>query len=194
MNPEITVQPTQEPVSLMELKQHLRLEFDFLEDDSVLSSMLTQARVYTEGIKGLAYVTRTYRLWLNAWPDVRSIELPFPPLQSVTSVTWYDKDDAPTVLSAATDYRVVTVSWPGRIVLRNDAFWPTATLRAVDGIEVVYVAGYGDPVDVPETEKSALKLAVGHWYENREATTPDAVTEMPFAVRTLLNFNRVNWF
>lgn len=54
--------------------------------------------------------------------------------------------------------------------------------------------GPGDaaPVVPPvnETQRQAARLLVGHWYANREAATPVALTEAPLAVRMLLDFNR----
>lgn len=51
-----------------------------------------------------------------------------------------------------------------------------------------------DPAPLPpavnETQRQAVRLLVGHWYANREAATPGALTEAPMAVGMLLAFNR----
>ncbi|NIP96559.1 MAG: phage gp6-like head-tail connector protein, partial [Akkermansiaceae bacterium] len=47
---------------------------------------------------------------------------------------------------------------------------------------------------VPETTRQAIRLLVGHWYENREAiSTSGAVPkEVPLGVQALLWLERVN--
>ncbi|MCW5861278.1 MAG: head-tail connector protein, partial [Caldilineales bacterium] len=44
-----------------------------------------------------------------------------------------------------------------------------ATLRELNAIHIRFEAGYGAASAVPTRYKQALKLLVGHWYENREA-------------------------
>jgi gp6-like head-tail connector protein len=64
---------------------------------------------------------------------------------------------------------------------------------------VTYVAGYpptdDDPPDyaanVPASFKVAMKLLIGNWYENREATVTGTInTTLELAVRQLLDFFR----
>lgn len=43
---------------------------------------------------------------------------------------------------------------------------------------------------VNETQRQAVRLLLGHWYANREAATPGALTEAPMAVRLLVGLNR----
>jgi uncharacterized phiE125 gp8 family phage protein len=53
---------------------------------------------------------------------------------------------------------------------------------------VRFTAGYGDTAsDVPQTIRQAILLAVGHWYENREATVAVGnVRELPLGIEALL--------
>lgn len=43
---------------------------------------------------------------------------------------------------------------------------------------------------VTETQRHAARLLVGHWYANREAASEKALSEVPMAVRMLLDFNK----
>ena len=46
--------------------------------------------------------------------------------------------------------------------------WPTDALRAINGVEVEFIAGYGVGADVPAPIREALLLCVGDMHNNRE--------------------------
>jgi uncharacterized phiE125 gp8 family phage protein len=55
-----------------------------------------------------------------------------------------------------------------------------------DAVTVTYVAGYGNASDCPQLAQHAIRMLVGHWYENRESATVGAeVREVPMAVTRL---------
>ncbi|MCK9569543.1 head-tail connector protein [Candidatus Pacearchaeota archaeon] len=112
-------------------------------------------------------------------------------------IKYYGTDDTEYFVSGA-DYFVDSKSEPGRIVLAYGKSWPSTTLRPVNGICVTYVAGYGYSDEVPQAVKQAMKLLIGHWYENRETTIAmnvgageADVKKIPYAVESLLWMNRV---
>ena len=175
--------PAAEPVSLAEAKAHLRVET--ADDDSLITALITAAREAAEAHMRRALVTQTWRLSLDRFPaapqpwwdgvrqgadmpgDGSVIELPRPPLVSVTSVTAYDDADNPTVASAAS-YYVDSDNEPGRVVLRSGKTWPV-TVRVANGVEVLFVAGYGAAGAVPQAIRQGMLMLIGHLYENREA-------------------------
>lgn len=160
--------PTSEPVSLADAKNHLRVDDDVTEDDALIAGLVTAAREEFENQADRTLFTTTYRLVLDAWPSSYIITLPRPPLVSVTSIVYTDDEDNATTLSSS-DYIVDVDAWPGRIVLRSSASWPSVTLREAGGIVITYVAGYASTSNVPQRHKQAILMLVGHWYENREA-------------------------
>lgn len=157
--------PTSEPVTLTEAKAHLRVDID--TDDDLIASYIKEAREEFENQADRTLFTTTYRLVLDAWPSSRIITLPRPPLVSVTSIVYTDDEDSATTLPSS-GYIVDTDAWPGRIVLRSTTSWPSVTLRETGAIVITYVAGYASTDDIPERFKSAIRLYVGHRYENRE--------------------------
>jgi uncharacterized phiE125 gp8 family phage protein len=184
----VTVQPTEEPITLAEAKAQCRV--DSTADDTFLTGLIVQARRYCEQYERRAYVTQTLEMWLDAWPDDGVIRLERPPLQSVTSVAYYNAADVAATLSAAA-YIVDAISQPGRIVLRSGSSWPATTLRAANGVCVTYRAGYGLAVAVPPQVKGAMKLLIGHWYENREAVLVGTISKpIDLAVTALLGIDR----
>jgi uncharacterized phiE125 gp8 family phage protein len=179
--------PTEEPITTAEAKLHLRV--DHAADDALIASMITAARQRVENATWRALVTQTLELTLDAWPSGNKIDLPRPPLASVTSVTYTDSDGTATVWSSSL-YQVITQGTPGRIVPAYGEAWPTATLRAANGIAVRYVAGYGAAAAVPALLKAAMLLLIGNWYENREAVVVGAglaATPLPMAVESILS-------
>lgn len=159
-------------------------------EDSLLTGLIQVAREYAEGFQNRALCTQTWELVLNDWPNGDRIDVPLPPLQSITSIKYKDSDGTETTWDDA-NYVVDTDSFVGRIALAYGSSWPSATLYPVSGIRIRFVAGYGLAVSVPQMVKNAILLLAAHLYENREAGTDKALEEIPFGVKALLSMNRV---
>lgn len=169
-----------EPVSLQDVRSHLRITDD--HDDADLSAMITTARQVAEQRLGRQLLTATWELSLEEWPADDVIVLPRPPLASVTSVKYYDAAGVQQTLSSAT-YYVDTVTEPGRVALRDGQSWPSLESGRPAPITVRYVAGWTRDIDVPQSIRNWVKLHVGMQYEVRELAearsgTPSAV--MPY--------------
>ena len=199
----LVTSPASEPVSLAEAKAHMRI--DSAADDSLITALITAVRETAESHTRRALVTQTWRLTLDRFPtsplpwwdgvrqgadtpgDGSVIELPRPPLVSVTSVTTYDDADNGTVTPAAS-YYVDADNEPGRVVLRAGQTWPV-TLRVAGGVEVLFVAGYGAAVAVPQAISQGMLMLIGGLYENREAEA--AAPALPLGVAALWRPYRV---
>lgn len=186
-----TISPSVEPVSVNEAKAHLRIDGD--DENAYVQALIVAAREYAEPLQGRAYITQTWEMVLDKKPG-REIFLPRPPLQSVSSIVFTDKDGVATTVSAA-DYIVDSVSQPGRVVLKDDKDWPAVELPAIGGVKITFVAGYGaNGALVPETIKQAILLMIGHWYSNREEVVLggyNTPAKIPFAAHSLLQMERV---
>ncbi|MCB9117972.1 MAG: DNA-packaging protein, partial [Caldilineaceae bacterium] len=130
--------------------------------------------------------------YLDAWPADGIIELPRPPLASVTSITYTDEDGATQTL-AANNYRVDTAREPGRVVLAPGADWPSVALDSSNPITVRFVAGYADAGDVPGMAKAAILLQIGEIYANREAVIVGSTPQVTPAVQRVLNLLKVRY-
>jgi len=188
----IVTEPTVEPVDLEEVEDHLRLsDTSTGEEDVVIQSYIKAARRYCERIQNRAYLHQTWDLILDGWPDGNYIEIPRPPLVSVTHVKYYETDETENTMSTGL-YYVDTDSEPGRVHLQYGETWPTETLRPANGVAVRFVAGYGSVSSlVPAEIKQALKLLVGHMYERREATDIKEVLEITPGAMDLLWLDRI---
>ena len=188
----IVTEPTVEPLDLEEIEDHLRLsDTSTGEEDVVIQSYIKAARRYCERIQNRAYLHQTWDLILDTWPEGDYIEIPRPPLVSVTHVKYFDTDETEATMSSGL-YYVDTNSEPGRVHLQYGETWPTETLRPANGVAVRFVAGYGSVSSlVPAEIKQALKLLVGHMYERREATDLKEVLEITPGAMDLLWLDRI---
>ena len=198
---KISTEPTVEPVSLALAKSHMRLDDDEQSEDTLINGYITTARKDCEKFQNRSYITQTWELWLDEWPDEDYIELPMPPLQSVTSVKYYDTDDTAHTLYSSeegeeeTDYMSVDNKdqYKPKVFLKYGQSWPSTTLRPHNGICVIYVAGYGDEASaVPYNIKAAMLLLISHLYEHREDVVVGTISsEMPKGADHLLSKERV---
>ena len=191
----IVTAPASEPLSLDEVKNHLRLsETVGSAEDSVITSYLGAARRYCEQVQGRAYIEQTWKLVLDDFPRGEMITIPRPPLMSVTHVKYYSIGGTAATMTAA-NYYVDTDSEPGGVRLQYGEVWPSETLRPAAGVEVQFVAGYGSlGTSVPTEIKQAMCMFVGHLYENREALTSTGniqARELPLGVQALLGLDRI---
>ncbi len=181
MATKIITAPTDEPITLDEAKDHLRVYID--DDDSVISEQITSARVWVEQYLGRALLTQTWEVYFNEFPAC--IEIPFPPLQSVTSIKYIDSDGVEQTLDAG-EYNVHIQNEPGIIVLAYGKSWPSIRYE-LNAIAIRFVTGWATAADIPGPIKSAMLLLIGHLYEHREqATIGIQVNEIPFGIEALL--------
>jgi uncharacterized phiE125 gp8 family phage protein len=172
--------PTVEPFTVDEAKSHCRIDLD----DTNIVKWIKAARTKVEQDTGRALLPQTWDLFLDApwptavhwstlpWPSCAfsGIDVPYPPLASVTSINVTDPSGAETVWNAS-NYLVDTASEPGRIALSDTGTWPT-NLRMFQPIRVRFVAGWATPLLIPSDLLQAMALWVGWFSEHRE---PSAV-------------------
>lgn len=192
----IVTPPAVEPVTLSDMKLHLRV--DITDDDNLISVLISAARAYVENNLRRALITQTWNLTMGHWPFDNQFCYPLPPLQSGAAVSYFDSSGTEWTLDPTT-YRVDTASSPGRLVLGFGQRWPATTLRTSGAILAPFTCGYGaDGTTVPAPIIAAIKLMVGNLYENREAVMVEQralkVLEMPLAIDALLAPYRVLTF
>ncbi len=183
--------PTEEPVDLDEIKTQLRI--DGTTEDAYLDRLRIAARKYMEGtVLNRALITQTWDYYLQGWPGKNYIEIPLPPLVSITSIKYTDYLNVESTF-ANTEYIVDTVAEPGRVYLKWDKSWPSVSLQVVNAIVIRFVAGYGAAAAVPENIKQAILLQIGALYENREDEVLANVQKMQlaFGADELVNSDRI---
>lgn len=181
--------PTGEPLSLAEAKAQVQQGTSV--DDSLLGNILiptVRDRCEIETRRRL--LTQTWDLILDAFPACDAIEIPHPPLVSVTYVKYYNTAGTLTTLTVNTDYKVQAPSGPragrGRVYLPFSVTWP-ATLAEPGAVLIRFVCGYGAAADVPPLLKQAMLLDLGTLYANREGVISNqwGSVELPMGVRAI---------
>jgi hypothetical protein len=223
MNIQIVTPPPVEPVTMAQVYIHVRLgDSDEAEDaaDSVeyplLVSQIKSAREKAEQITRRAFVQQTLRLIRGpahqtrerrSWDYVFSggcadwgeIELPRPPLISVSAVRYYDSDNVLQTIDPVNYF--VTAEIVPQLRFINTYAVPFTYLRG-DAIQIEYIAGYapvpasGDtPIDyranIPDTIKQAILIGVQLQYDD---LTPDQRTVLEKARDSLLESHRIHTF
>lgn len=193
MKYKITTAITTEPLTATEVKLHLRV--DDTTEDNLITMLIKAAREYCEKYTGRALATQTMVAYLDSFGNENYIELPTPPLQSVTSVIYKNSDSVETTMTANTDYIVDVDSNVGRIVLPYGGSWPTFTAYSVNPIKITYVTGYYASNLIPSSIKQAMLLLIGHWYANRETVNVGSISkQLEFTLVALLSQYRVRWW
>lgn len=160
-------------------------------EDTLLLAFITTAREWCEDYQNRVYITQTWEWALDKFPQEKIIKVPLPPLKSIVSIKYYDTDEKEHDFSSD-NYLEDLISNQGRISLAYNKSWPTTILRPINGVIITFEAGYGDVgSDVPKKTKQAIKALVGELNEHREATDVKELKIIPFAVYSLLNFNRI---
>lgn len=168
--------PAVEPVSLDQMRAHLRVDYD--DEDDLIRGYVTAARQRLEKRCGRAFVQQTWELQTDAFED-EGFEIPKPPTVSISSVKYLDEDQGEQTVSSA-DYALVNGGdWASTLILIGDA-WPDDLADRPDAVRIRFVAGWApdgvvDPetnpddyvANVPADIKQAVLFLADHLYNNR---------------------------
>lgn len=161
--------PKMEPVSLVDVKAHLRI--DTPDEDRLLQAAIVAARLHVEAVTRRALISQLWRLYLDEWPEGRAVPIPLSPIISVSAVTFYDIAGVARSWGPES-YRLDLSAQPAKLVAKMR---PAAALYD-NGIEIDVVAGYGvSSIDVPAPLRQAIMVLVACWYERRGIVGHDAV-------------------
>lgn len=190
---KVTVTPASgDVISTANAKAHLRVEHD--AEDSYIASLVAVAVEHVQTQTGRQLLTATYDISFDRFPAGAEPQLlPLAPLQSVSQIVYVDTSGAATTINSASiaaDYRVVTGTEPGQIAPAYGNVWPYAA-DVPAAVRYRIVCGYGTASDVPDQILHAVRLLVGHWYENREDVVVGTITSnIPRGVGVLLESMR----
>jgi uncharacterized phiE125 gp8 family phage protein len=153
----VTTDLVAEPVSLTEAKANMKI-VDFTTDDTLITSLIKSSRLHLEKFTSLSFGTKNIVAILEN--DRYEFEIPYGPIQSVTSVEKWDGDEWVT-LKADTDYYVVG---------------DDLKVFTYSKFRITYVAGY---TSLPEDLKTDIKTLTAWQYQNRGIQINDANSDFP---------------
>ncbi|AIQ54571.1 hypothetical protein R70331_25710 [Paenibacillus sp. FSL R7-0331] len=174
-------------MTLAEAKRHLRLESDETDEDGLITTLISVAREYAEDRQWKKLAVRTFELYAA---DARSFRLP-PPCQEILSVIVTDREGQ-TVELAAADYYLYSDNSKATLELVSTYKYPALSVENKFPVQIQFNSGL-IPAAVPKKTKHAILMLIGHWYENREASTEKKREKPPFAVDALLDMDRT-WY
>lgn len=197
--------PVIEPVTLAEMKTHLRMFEDITAEDDLVTSLIVAAREWVEDYTGRCMVEQTWRMTIGDYvpPDVSGLvvgELPPAsqgivlrpsPVIAITAVATVDSDNVETAV-AASDYQ-----------LRDGGSkWPRLVgLESATEMRITYRAGFADTTGsptqgvemIPDVLKLATRLVCANYYEQRAPVVTGTITaELPLTVKWLLKSQMCN--
>ena len=188
---EISVEPESEPLTVALAKTHLRVTVD--AEDAYITGLIVLARQKVENDTGRCLMSQTWLQYFDKFPSGDELKLAYAPVQSITSITY--KDSAgDTSTQTASEYDLDAKEVPPLIRLGYNEVWPSDVLYPTNPITVTFVAGYTSISNIPAALIHAMKLLIGHWYENREPLAPVKLMTVPMGYDNLIASHRTGWF
>lgn len=171
--------PVMEPVSLAELKEHLRVDIGDTSQDNDIATLGMAGRAWVEAYTRRRCVAQTYRLLRDFFPGYYArlvgqpgssvvltgpallagirfaIDLDFSPVQSIVDFQYINAANQTTALSPSTGYLADLNSSPARLTPPFGQMWPVA-LVILNAVQVDYLVGYANPVLVSSTNNPTV--------------------------------------
>jgi uncharacterized phiE125 gp8 family phage protein len=163
--------PTELPLTLQEVKEHLRILHE--DDDAALMFYLRSATDQLDGAAGIlnrALLTQAWELQTDG--KEKDIELPLPPLQAVTEVA----SGSPPL-----DPNTFTVANVGNSTRRG-----IVKLGSPAEVTITFTCGYGARNDIPEHIQHLILFMVQASYDARQMLVPSNLMKNP-AFESLLH-------
>ena len=174
--------PTSTVISLAEAKTFLRIDSDYDDDNTYITSLINVATSVVEEFTRRRLVTQTFNIFYDEFPSF--IDLQIGDVASVTHIKYYDTDNSLQALHPS-NYDVDTKIRPGRIYQSETGDFPN-TYERPNAVEVEFVVGSAAS-DVPAPIVQAVYIIVGRYYENRQDVVMGTqVNELPLMVDHLL--------
>jgi uncharacterized phiE125 gp8 family phage protein len=158
-----TSAPSVLPVSLSEVKSHLRLSSSDTTHDANLTLLIEAAVERLEQDLDRQVITADFRVTRFNWgSDTAEVKLNKKAVCSITTVKYVDVDGN-TITLDSDDY----IFDKGRCSIFPAAgtTWPEVLADDPNGVVIDFCAGYGPSADcVPRLFKTAIMLGVGKWF------------------------------
>jgi len=179
---ELTTPPADEPLTVAQLKSHARI--DHAHEDSDYADYIKAARETAEHFTRRQFLEATWTAKYDEFPPCTIWELPYPPLLSVTSLSYLDTAGVSQTLTLNTDYKVQ--SGDSRFIfLPFGKSWPLA-YDEPSAVTIVYKAGWSAPENVPAPIVQAIRMTAAQLILNRETLSPVDLKEIPVGAHRLL--------
>lgn len=208
----VTVAPsTYLAVTLTEAKTQLRILASDTTYDTEITRLIKYATQWVERRYSISIITQTRKQLQDRFYDTfplygatdftdQQLLTRFPltimyaPVQSITSIQYYDTTGTLQTLTANTDYKVQGLMTPtlGAQDIITPRIWPTNFWPSFqwipDAIQITYVSGFGsDNTYVPDPIRQAILKVVTDGFENRLEEVEGRSTRLEFSVDKIMS-------
>lgn len=171
----IITPPAVLPISLEEVKEHLKLDPSDDTQDDYLTFLTTSVTKYAENYTKRTFINTKFRTYRDIFENY--IKLRRSKLQTL-ELFEYLVDDVYTAVSS--DYYYITDETAfSRIALKDGEEYPTDIDSRMQAIKIEFIAGYGATgADVPQDLRLAMLNHIAKVYENRGDCDSDSSTDV----------------
>jgi uncharacterized phiE125 gp8 family phage protein len=201
---KVKTPPTAMPVTLEEVKTFGRLES--MDEDSLIEMFVKGATEAAEEYMGRAIMQQTIVMKMDFYPgfialvpaylatSAMPIPLSRPPLVNITEVRTLYEDNTNIEIWPLTDYYWHTGD-DAKFMVRKSSIPPINTERYRGGIEIEYIAGYGNTGATIIEQRAAvpmpIKLGIMLWANIMYSQRTVATTEPPQEVKAALDTYKI---
>lgn len=189
----ITAAPASEPLTLEFVKNYLKV--DGTADDALITHLIKGARTSAEMILNMGLLEQTVEESFEGFPQywhrnpLKAITLKRGPLIAISSISYYDTDNAQQTLAASKYTARRSDATLPVVTPAPDEAWPETAGRP-DAVTVTYQVGFADADSIPVDILDAILLMVADSYDNRT----DSVKRLPTGSRLKLQAHQLNSF
>lgn len=168
----------------------LHLRADEVVENSIIEGWIRDAVETWESYTGVLLAPQVVDLYLDCFPP--QIRVARFPVNAIASIVYTDQaGDSQTL--ASDQYQFDPHAHQPRIAPAYQCVWPV-TRDQFNAVRVRMEVGFADGT-CPQDILAALKLHIGHRYQNREdVVIGTIVTKLPNAWRTVADRYRRSWF
>ena len=175
-------------ISTAAAKLHLRVETT--DEDSLIDLAAAAAADFVQNHTNRRLLTQQIDMRASRWPyGLQPLKLPHGPLQSIDEIAYRATSAATETVLAASAYDVLpeTAFMLPLISPDPEDGWPALDFSRPYPVRIRATVGYRTAAEIPPALQQAMRLLLGHWYENRqEVVTGTIATRVQLAADQLI--------
>lgn len=192
MEIKVSTDVSVEPVSLDDMKTHIKWDDTDASEDSRILKMIKGARALIEKRTNLSLGAKTLKVFFHRddIADGKTIILPYGPHKEISEFVKIDLNGNETSLTVNEDYYKRGMEF---FEIQLLTVWTTYDVtELVDDFRLTYTAGYGTTglEAIPDTLREAIIKQAAEWYKYREDYQPSLSSEV---LRMIEPFSRNYW-
>jgi uncharacterized phiE125 gp8 family phage protein len=160
----VSTAPINKPLTLVEVKTHLKIDAADATQDDYLNLLIDMARDFGEKYTKRTFIDTGFTTFRDDFND--SLLLRRSKVSAIASIKYLVSGVLTTLSTDVYDFTDVTDF--SEIFLKVDQVFPTDVDQVPQAVEIIFTAGYGaDTTDVPADVKFAMLNHIADLYSNR---------------------------